>query len=395
MRSESAACPITGLVFGNLNRGILAPMATVRPWLAFGIAVATGCSLLVDPYELSRSSPPNDAAPPPEDSSLPDTSRTCDLRVPPTAPNGPDTDSGAPLTFALRTFRGTSTIGFDLDGRCTGAGVEFGDLSKSSCVARANTFSLADGDGGVDNATSELLRTAGAAAGVNEDVLGFGEFAADGRQTILIEVNRFSGLSDDPDVTVTVGESPGLMMAEPCNDGGSSDSGIADGGSDSAGDANLTPSWLGCDTWHVAPIPPSESKVAWVRSGTLVAQFDLLPVRFGDVYLRLRGVVATLNPQKKLVVSGRIDPAELVNALGEVVFAGGPLCTNAPLFNGLRQLACDGADLYSGTDAEARSCNTLSFAAEFDAIPARSGAPRSIRPLPERCRGTPKVACAP
>lgn len=364
----------------------------------FAIVLLSACSLLVDPFALPRDGAP-DAATGDATSDAPgaEPMEECALATPPATPSIADGPSGPPLQVAIRTFFASENVGFDLDGRCTGAGARFGGRADPSCAPRVGVAS-ADGLAGVDNATSELLRRAQSAAGLAKADLGFDEIAAQGRQTLLVNVAGYNGQLDDPDVTVSVYESPGLEASSLCavgDSGVASDAGLDDSGSDAAS----LPTWSGCDTWSVAPNPPSESTRAWVTNGVLVARFETLPVRFGDVYLLLRRVVATLRkanePNPKLLIAGTIDPSDLVAALGEAVVFGAPVCSNAPLFAGLRQLACDSVDLHVGGEVAGPRCNQLSFGAEFETVNARFGPSRPSRPVPSRCGDAGKVACSP
>jgi hypothetical protein len=358
------------------------------------VSVLSACSLLVDPYGLARDA--DDAAP--TDAladSLDGRTEECPLASPPPPPSAADKESVPPLRYVLRTFFASENVGFDLDGRCTGAGAGFGPLAESSCTARTAEVSLTDGPGGVDNATAALLRRVQAVSGFAKSDLGFDQIAAEGRQSVVVELSRFNGTADDPDVTIAVYESPGLEEPRACDDAGDAGSG------DAASEAGTAPrpTWSGCDTWSVAPSPPTESSSAWVKNGVGVARFETLAVRFGEVYLRIRRVVATLrnanenNP--KVTLSGTIDPAELVDAFGEAVVAGTPVCRNAPLFAGLKQFACDGADVYVGADAAAPRCNGLSFGAEFATAAIRVGGQRPTLPLASRCAGIAKTVCGP
>jgi hypothetical protein len=194
--------------------------------------------------------------------------------------------------------------------------------------------------------------------------------------TSLIRVRRYNGTGTDDSVEVAIYGATRMMgPAMPIS----------------------RPSWNGTDVWDVlepwvrvnpgsdggqandAQQPAFVDDHAYVNAGLLVARWDSLVVGAGD---HLQGALM----QARVVPSG--DAWSLANAtiagrlrIDDVLISGN-LCTDAPMYQALKQLACSFADInYEGSDSEISPCDAASWAWQFRADPAKLGVVAGVMPV--------------
>ena len=160
--------------------------------------------------------------------------------VPPDASSGADGPSIDPLSFAFETVRITASpsidsgapvpVGFNLDHLCT-----CGEDKVPSCVppdaGATPPASVCDGDGGADDGLASFINVlALAIPEFREDFAG--QRIHDGVFTVLVDVNNWNGLPEDPQVLVRIRMSPGI---------------------DRDASGRRTPLFDGTDIWEVDP----------------------------------------------------------------------------------------------------------------------------------------------
>ncbi len=164
--------------------------------------------------------------------------------------------------------------GYDLDNVCTCT-----DDAGPTCVGRTTQPGLyCDAPDGVDNQFAKIVQLIEIPLGeANFSSTAFSNNANAGDWTMLIEVDDYNGLKDDPAVTVSLYPCPGL---------------------------GVTPKWDGTDSWAVLDtdvtslgMPAYVSDGAYVSDQTLVATVPSVPITLaGDkqtISLTLSGAVLT------------------------------------------------------------------------------------------------------
>lgn len=317
----------------------------------------------------------------------------------PTTPDGPNIPG---LTFAFQAVRFDvdeqdgglpKPLGFDLDKTCT---CDAPKLEGESCVPREagpGEKRACDGEDGRDNAAGPLL-SAAVVAGKGVGPAAFQKKIDSGVFNVLVTVDGWNGLPDDPSVVV------GYMLSNGLE------------GSQNEGGAPSAPKFDGTDVWTVAPVsvlggdslvgtdcrlkpancvPLKLDTTAYVRDGMLVGHLDVsLPLdsaagafqiefvgsttvtkltKEGDHY-RAVGELAGRWPLQRILPS----LARLPNPLG----SGAPLCaTDAGLeiYRLVKSQACAAADLAANPAADRTSarCDALSNALTFSSISATAG----------------------
>lgn len=275
---------------------------------------------------------------------------------------------------------GYLTVGFDLDGVCTGPG------QPNGCTPPKGARSQVDGPGGVDNAVGSELFLG------NQRGLGFASrdtssTSESGLLTTLIAVRGYNGTDIDNQVEVSF--YPGTRVSE-------------------LGGPAEQPEWKGSDEWNVfnthlldaevtpdgGPEPPVTDlraadyhakyfdEHAFVTDGTLVAHFPELLTIVGH-FARVT-IVAKLEKSEqgwKLTdgtFAGRIQVDELLapirHQLEDGPDGGVPVCTNASTYQERKDRMCGLADLsYAGFDDASALCDAASWGWKFDAEPALFG----------------------
>jgi hypothetical protein len=266
-----------------------------------------------------------------------------------------DTEAGA------RRYR---SMGYDLDGKCTGLG------DGPSCIKPSwVTFDERDGPQGQDNIMGALLYRA-ADGGTNSTQSANSSIDA-GRSTLVIRVRGYNGTSVDPEVEVAV---YGATM----NSGGA----VPD----------VRPQWLGEDEWAalgqwVDRDPTGELNVdypkyvdagAYVNNWRLVAQFDRYRIPLYVLsQVKLSARMLWQDERWHLVegsLGGRMKTDEVLWAsdLLQDPETGGPLCTNSPSYATTKQTLCGTSDIsYTGPDDGTMPCDATSWGWAFETKPAR------------------------
>jgi hypothetical protein len=327
-------------------------------------------------------------------------SSICNHASSPERPTTPDAPNIPGITFAFQAVRFDTDeqdgglpkpAGFDLDKTCTCAEPK---LEGESCVPPdAGEKRACDGVDGRDNAAGPLL-SAAVVAGKGIGPAAFQNKIDSGVFNVLVTVDGWNGLPDDPSVVVGYALSNGLE------------------GSQNEAGAPGRPKFDGTDVWTVAPVsvlggdgligtdcrlkpatcvPLKLDTTAYVRDGMLVAHLDVsLPLdsaqgafqvefvgattvaklsKEGD-HWRATGELAGRWPLQRLLPS----LARLPNPIG----AGNPLCaTDAGLeiYRLIKTQACASADLAANPTADRTSarCDALSNAVTFSSVSATAG----------------------
>ena len=361
--------------------------------LAACLLAATGlfaCQLLIgvdDDPGLARlpDAPPPDVA----DASRPD---ECVRSSPPEPPNADDGSDLPGMWFALSdlSFSSRTPVGFDLDGVCTGFRGETAFAGGPSCRSDLVTQDL---DGGIDNAMSDLLRQI--PGGQQNDLLStVGEVAKRGERAILIYLEQYNGLPDDPYVTAEFAQSARLE-ANRCNDGGL----IARDGGRTVPEAGLAePAWNGCDQWQLERSPlldkqsgiPLKLQEGFVSGGVLVVgrktpvQFEVqvaglaIPFTNGIAVAKLEPVTSDAGARTFRLrgsLAGRIRPRVLIDAVLNFGVCDEDEVARPLLANIVRDTVCRARDVSDlpVRDRTDTPCVSVSGAAAFVAEPVRAG----------------------
>jgi hypothetical protein len=307
----------------------------------------------------------------------------CEHRKPPSPPGVHGSGGNLDLVFALTcvdySFKfngddGRPSIGFDLDGTCTGEG------EGLSCVEPPwASADHTDGVAGIDNASAQVWATV----------------ASDGGPCTLapiemiIRVRGYSGAADDDQVEVSPYLAFGLVAR---------------------GDGGLDPVWDGKDQWR--PLPDSlvplgdptaptfnkdqprfTDKAAYVSNWTLVAHFpDAL------------GGTATVVPVKRVVIAGGLVPhgdagsgwqlqgvvvgsrvavPAAIPLWARLPLAGSssPLCSDKTSYELLKGQFCSYVDIAADTDSPTAPCNAFSAGFRGDAKQALLGEVADASPV--------------
>jgi hypothetical protein len=267
------------------------------------------------------------------------------------------------------------SMGYDLDGKCTGQG------QGSSCIKPTwATAEDRDDPQGRDNsygAQLYALRADGGSSGTES-----GNTSIDsGLITSVFRVKGYNGTSLDPEVEVAV---YGATM----NGGGTTEA---------------RPKWEGEDVWaaHTQWLDPegtAEYSVerpkyydakAYVNNSILVAQFDqyFVPVMtLSQVKLTAR--IVWKDERWFLVDGTTAGRAKTDEILWTVGFLRDPdtrgfVCTDSPNYQTYKQSICSASDIsYAGPDDGSAPCDATSWAWKFEAEPARLSGVYNQRVLP-------------
>ena len=327
-------------------------------------------------------------------------SSVCNHATAPERPTTPDAPNTPSLVFAFNAVRFDTDEqdgglpkpqGLDLDMTCTCADPK---LEPESCVPPdAGVKRLCDGVDGRDNAAGPLISAASLAAnGVGP--AAFQKKIESGNFNVLMTVDGWNGLPDDPAVVV------GVLLS----------SGVE--GSQSDASAPPFPKFDGTDVWTVSPvsvlggvglegtdcrlrpatcIPLKVDTSAYVRDNTIVAHLDIeIPlesslgafqidyrgattrakiVKDGNLY-RVTGEIVGRWPIQRLLPS----LARLPNPAG----GGRPLCatdSGLEIYAFVKRSACEAVDLAANPTADRTSarCDAISNAITFTATTATTG----------------------
>jgi hypothetical protein len=312
------------------------------------------------------------------------------------------------ITAAIRTFvfggdAGTA-IGFDLDGVCTCAGDTAAGEGRPSCRSRQEQCDIAGGGrdqaGNVFLAGLDRYSQQGSIGTINDRV-------ALGRFGLIIWIENYNGLEDDPSVTVGSLISAGILENP---DAGSS-----------AQTTYRRPNWDGKDEWNIdpafalggapttvgppwlyAPIGPVND--AYVTNGTLVAHVPSLAFRIDVGKFDITGVTfqAKITKVGDLYhldgdFAGRVATRDLLQFASAIKDPTKPalpptyLCGDDLVYQEARQLVCRGADIMRDASAdgtEDAQCDAISIAMRFSAVSAKMGSPVKSLPLIQGCDGS-------
>jgi hypothetical protein len=318
------------------------------------------------------------------DSGSPDVVRADDCHALPLPPPAHTSVGAKTVSFvtAIQAFSGITAddagypLGFDLDHTCTCEGKPPGPPSCRSPSPNC------DDPGGRDligdrfaQLFDEHLKTTSQG--------GFNDRIAAGRFGVVLYVDDYNGKDDDDGVLLGFFISSGII--------------------DPKTGMFLPPKWDGNDAWNIdpssgSPVPLSDGGVtytplaftttAYVTQGTLVAYAPNLQLGLGLAPLPLSGVVFSAHITKNTDGTYRLDGQfgsrasthDLLGVIGHSGYTsadGGirKLCGEDPLFLTLRQSLCAGADIMANPslDDQDASCNAVSLATGFTALPARFG----------------------
>jgi hypothetical protein len=287
-----------------------------------------------------------------------------------------------PVVVAVHTVNlgDMGTIpGFDLDNVCTCT-----DDAGPSCAGRSAQAGLyCDAPGGIDNQFAKIVQLIQVPLGAATfSSTAFSNEANAGNWTLLVEIDGYNGMKDDPSVTVSLFPCPGL---------------------------GVTPKWDGTDSWAVldtdvdsAGMPVFTSDGAYVSGGTLVASVPGVPITLAGaketITLTLSSAVLTgqlgqTNGQWRLeqgVLAARLGITNFFQSLSAYRDNQGlPLCTNSGLiYMTAKTSICNDADiLLTATDPSSTTCDAVSFGMGFTADPAQRG--------PSVPAPTPTPGCSP
>lgn len=398
--------------------------------------VAGACSLLIDDYPLSiaedASAPDAGADATKADGSSP--SATCTNVRPPPRPMSPNMALGDTYLVAVRAFTLPSVPlgGFDLDGICT---CDSRDTSPrhggAACKAPMGPGApdSCDADGGIDNALGKQVARFSAQT-FNDTLDRANQKILCGYGTVLLALNGYNGLADDPEVIVTTLSSPGHWDPHDAGDpdNGPFDSGIPalllDAGPDAApvncgpwihGVNPFPPRFDGTDLWTSPPgttIPTAGRKLpgvpilnGYVSNYKLVVDLSResdagvslilsseIPLTFHSpvmmatiVPLDSQGAPTDAGPPsiasirlENGIIAGRCRTHEMLSAFAPIPLGGGaPTCSDVQQWTVLYLGVCTGADLpddpSTDLDGSSTACTALSTAFGFTASAATIG----------------------
>jgi hypothetical protein len=260
----------------------------------------------------------------------------------------------------------------------------------SSCTPAGGSFDICDEPGGVDNQVGRALL-----AKLNFDSkspLAAPQVAA-GRYGELIELFNYNGLPDDPAVSVGFLPSPRFEIYDAfC----AFDAGIFDAAVDTS-----VPNWDGCDRWTtdstyggVSPrpqfsldgyvadsvlyIPPATTRELPLQLGTAVATLQT-PGVIAKLERLTRGgdpagpAAAALLRVDDGTVFGRAPARDILSFFSRFSLTDQTECLPAILYADIRDGVCGSEDLPATAAAVGQSCDAISLAFRFSAIPAERG----------------------
>jgi hypothetical protein len=337
----------------------------------------------------------------------------CTHVSPPGRPDsGVDSDAGTlQVIAAFRTIDiglaadASTPFGYDLDDQCTCPG-------PSSCVPEKGAMIPCDDDAGGntgrDNTSTVLFRSLGGAASTGTAQIDDG--LSNGQYGLLLVIDKYNGMPNDPNVTVSYYVSNGLDRT----DGGSA----------------APPTFMGLDKWTIDPEslqdPPADPSSisscmgnprcqsafsddqAYVSNGFVVAHFNQLTVAFGDrsflggatmaltnavVVAELRIVPLLQNFSYELVggtIAGRWPTKSLLQTLATIPDTstdGGFLCGQNLTYLLIKTAVCQTADISQNqaNDNSNAACDAVSVGMTFTAGPAQLGAVLAVPPAPAGC----------
>jgi hypothetical protein len=313
------------------------------------IACGIGCSLVLDYTDYSKNADCPHAALPPKPSIA-------------STPGGSSFD----VAFSYITVEGKDrngkpiSIGFDIDNACTCSGA--GPTCKATASTKADQQCDSFGNG-TDEAINRVFGQIKSFLpqfsddGLNKNLTA-GDFG------LLMRIDSYNGLTNDPDVAVTFVNGVGLTTGS-------------------------GPPTFKNDSWKVegtAQGTPLYVANGWVNDGVLAADFSQ---NRPPMSLRWRVPPLAVVDGGPSVVTARLTfteariSARIVNSNGKVALTDGQLGGVVTFDDGIaivRSFGCDPALTTNGKatlctfadlpDNDTHACNVLSFAMGFEAVPA-------------------------
>lgn len=286
------------------------------------------------------------------------------------------------LDFGEKQPPETSTIGFDVDGSCT-CGAD--GSQAETCVPTAPRAVLCDGPGGRDNSFPRLLKQLVAfsladSSDATTASIEKGDF------TLLVSLENYNGLPDDPDVTFSL---------------------VIGGGA-------TNPNWDGEDAWTVLSSSVFDDDVtrprivdptAYVTGGQLVASIPTFDANDEKVVLQLNHTFAVSLTGAVIVakieslfgryrisegtLAGRWrdkDFFEYFSTYRPAFAAGSTVCTDSPLYPGVKSGFCGFADVSDSLTSVTTGCTAMTIATRFTAVEAKLGEIEAVSPAkPSSC----------
>lgn len=296
---------------------------------------------------------------------------TCDPATPPAHPPGEDPGGTTKRVLALhsidlqQTGERWRTVGYDLDERCSEAPEYDVECKPAAAITPED-----DGVDGVDNVFGH--RMANALVVLDLDLEAIEARLEQGAQALLVQIDDYTGESDDGLVVATVTQSAygtageaGDAMPEPPGTGETLD----------------PPRWDG-DDWFFPRIdgfvsgdptlPRFRDGGAYVADGTLVVQVpDRFPILFSSetasLFFELTGAVLTVDLESgDATLAGRWGRAEILERIEDAGLCGETPNSRVSAF--LDQRADVRSIPGSGGDV---TCDALSVGLTFHAVDAR------------------------
>jgi hypothetical protein len=264
---------------------------------------------------------------------------------------------------------GYETLGFDLDGKCTGRG------EGPSCIEpRWATADHTDGVDGKDNAAGRIYY-AQRQSDAGSATVTANSTTESGFVTVVLRVRHYNCAKADDQVEVAVfgaalkasSSSPGPPKWDGNDEWLAYDAWLDDDDSGTAPDGGLTVE----NAKYV-------DRRAYVNDGYLVAQFDELLTGVGTprrVQLSARIVSENGAFSLRDGTVGAREPADDVLAFLQFTpdrQTGNYLCTNSPGYAAAKKNLCSYVDIAAnGTDDGSSPCDAISIGWTFDAEPAK------------------------
>jgi hypothetical protein len=302
-----------------------------------------------------------------------------------------DAPNSGDLLFALDDIRfdtsdahdggALAPLGLDLDNTCSCA-------ESPSCIAPPDAGPACDLSDGRDNVAGPLIAKLATLTPGFGGPDAFREQIRMGVYDVLVGVNGWNGLPDDPNVIASVRLSSGTEGSQ--NDAG-----------------HPAPAFDGTDVWTIDPtsildgagslgndcrtslcVPATVDTLAYVTGGTLVAHLELLPIALetgtGRLAIELVGATLTARITKDggvFRVSGEIDGRwrvdNLLSSFGAIrdPVTKEPLCNGNELYALVKSTICGAVDLAANpsSDRQAALCEAVSIAVSFTGVSATAG----------------------
>jgi hypothetical protein len=332
------------------------------------LAAASACSLFgPDPDRLDALFGATQTGP---DAATP---RACVPARPP-EPNADASGGGTDRSFsvvfsALELLPPTDPRGFDLDDRCT--------CPEAPSCAGDKHASACDNDGGIDNKLGEAFQAiSGASLIVVPQRLG--QHFADGESNIILFATKYNGTDDDNDVDIYMVRSTGTTKV---------------------GDNPTIPKFDGTDPFDCVAqdavtctptgiVPAVSPQHAYVHGGVLVIQdLNFVLSVIAESPIRGRGTLAAkiepfaAGPAGEAryalrggVLAGALPMDDLYRALALAESSPGKtFCDQPEVLGFLSSQLCASRDMTfappSGASADSTSCDAVSAAMSFEAVP--------------------------